>query len=218
MNKSNLEFENKLKEKETEISVLKEMLKSSNTMLRMKDSELERLKKIALHTSIDATATLNLSKITETPMRRKPINIDFYNYKSISTPRNAASLTRPTKKSSVSYSMQDRAAFIKKLSLEKSPEKRSPRQTIEHQNSDERGSPGQEVSFLTQTPQERNEENAKNEDITLRFLNEPSFAKETENNEIKVKPKKPANIFDPNGDSDLTAANIVFKNNIFLSF
>jgi hypothetical protein len=94
-------------------------------MLRMKDSELERLKNIALYISIDVTATMNLPKITETPMRRKPLNIDFYNYKSISNPRTAASLTRLSKKSSVSYSMQDRATFIKKLSLGKSFEKRS---------------------------------------------------------------------------------------------
>jgi hypothetical protein len=40
------EHEKKLREKDTEINVLKEMLKSSKTMIRTKENELERLKKV----------------------------------------------------------------------------------------------------------------------------------------------------------------------------
>lgn len=41
-----IEYERRIKEKDTEIEVIKEMLKSSKSMIRFRDGEIEKLKRL----------------------------------------------------------------------------------------------------------------------------------------------------------------------------
>jgi len=205
-----LEFENKIKEKETEISVLKEMLKSSQTMLRMKNSELERLRKASINSSFDAALVMPLSKISETPNRRRYISAKSNGYHSISTTRHSPQPIRNPKKNNLLFSLQDRADFIKKLSLERSNEKKSPTTINEDANIEEQGSKSKdESSFYSQQVKSKSIDVSRDEDITLKFMHHYNFSKIAEQNEDLKKPRKPSNIFDPNYDTDLSPGNVV---------